>query len=280
LYAVTRLTALAAVAALAAACVGGATDDPSQTLDGAAGAADSAPWAADAAPGSADAFLPGLDGGGVDHCAPSSALVGRVNPARVLADLEYLVGMGERRSYASQQAAADYIRGQLSGLPGVTVADHTYSYGGKQYVNVEATIAGVESPGEYVIFGAHYDSTSNSATSAPGADDNASGTTALMEMTRAFAGCAPKRSIRMVFFSNEEIGTVGSQAYAASLRNTVSPDRVVGVIVADMIGYGPADEDLDVAGRTADTALVNATAGAVESFTSLVAAPRIDDYCG
>jgi Zn-dependent M28 family amino/carboxypeptidase len=101
-----------------------------------------------------------------------------------------------------------------------------------------------------------------------------------MEMARALAGCAPRRSIRLLFFSNEEVGTVGSQAYAASLRNQVSPDDVVGVIVADMIGYGPDDEDLDIAGRTADAALVNTMSDAVETWTSLVAAPRIDDYCG
>jgi len=206
--------------------------------------------------------------------------VARVDPARLLTDLNYLVDMGERRSYSAQQAAADYIRGQLSGLANIAVSDHSYGHSGQQYVNVEATITGTELPDEYVIFGAHYDSTSNSSTSAPGADDNASGTTALLELARALAGCAPKRSIRLVFFSNEEIGTVGSQAYASSMRSQISPDDVVGFIAVDMVGYGSANEDLDIAGRTADSVLVNAMTDAVETWTTLDAAPRIDDHCG
>jgi hypothetical protein len=263
------------------ACVGQVTD-PLEGADGAVvGGPDGGGALVDSAPGSPDAAPGSPDSGQVaDRCEPNSALVARVDPARLLTDLHYLVDMGERRSHAAQQEAADYIRQQLSGLANVVVSDHTYGYGGQQYANVEATIIGSELPGEYVLFGGHYDSTSNSPTSAPGADDNASGTTALMELTRALAGCSPRRSVRVIFFSNEEIGTVGSQAYASALRSELSPSDVVGFIAVDMVGYGPANEDLDVAGRNADAALVNAMTDAVETWTTLEVAPRIDDHCG
>lgn len=219
--------------------------------------------------------------GSVDAaCEPSAALVARIDPTRLAAHLQALVGLGERRSIEGQKAAAAYLHSQLDGLPGLSVEDQTYSYKGASYVNVVVTIPGRDRPDELILIGAHYDSTSESATIAPGADDDASGTAALLEIARALAGCQPRRSARVLFFSNEEKGIVGATAYVDQLKQQTPPSLVKGYLNVDMIGFGPADEDLDLAARPADATFAQATADAITAYTKLKVVQRIDDHCG
>jgi hypothetical protein len=97
-----------------------------------------------------------------------------------------------------------------------------------------------------VIVGAHYDSYSTAAsTSAPGADDNASGTAAVMEMARVLSGYSFDFTIRLIAFSAEEWGLYGSRHYAQAAR--LAGEQIVGVVNLDMIGYADGlPEDLDV----------------------------------
>jgi Zn-dependent M28 family amino/carboxypeptidase len=110
---------------------------------------------------------------------------------------------------------------------------------------------------EYVALGAHYDhvgiGTPNSAGDAiyNGADDDGSGTTAVLALARAFAeaGMAPKRSILFVWHCGEEKGLWGSDYYTTF--PTVSLDHVVTQLNIDMIGRSrvatdnkPGDADL------------------------------------
>jgi hypothetical protein len=222
----------------------------------------------------------GGDDGGEDHCEPTSKLVDRVDPARMLADLEFLTGLQERRTHESQTAAADYIRSELSALDGVEIHDHTYDYEGETWVNVQAWIAGTDLPDEHLMLGGHYDSTSGHPTLAPGADDNASGTVALLESARILAVCPPARTVVWVFFSNEEKGAIGSSRYAPWVRGQIPPEDLIGFVTVDMVGYGPDDEDLDLGGRTADSEFIHAMADAVEGWTDLDVRTRIDDHCG
>jgi Zn-dependent M28 family amino/carboxypeptidase len=97
--------------------------------------------------------------------------------------------------------------------------------------NVVAFIEGSKYPEEIIILSAHLDhlGTSDEATYY-GADDNASGTAALMEMAQAFAiakkeGYGPKRSILFLHLTAEESGLLGSKYYVKqpiyALENTV-----------------------------------------------------------
>jgi len=198
----------------------------------------------------------------------------------MLKDLQFLVGLGERRSAQGQRKAAVYLKAELVKLPGIKVREQSYSYKGATYVNLEASIEGTEIADEYVFAGAHYDSTSNDLVSAPGADDNASGTVAVLETARALAGCQPRRGIRLLFFSNEEQGLVGSKSYVASIKATLPQSKLLGMIVVDMVAYGPDAEDLDLATRTAYKPFVDDTATAVEQWTKLKAKKIIGDHCG
>ncbi len=79
----------------------------------------------------------------------------------------------------------------------------------------------------------------------PGADDNGSGTAALMALADAFGelsrkGVRPKRSIVLAFFDAEEVGLVGSKQFVKRL-SAEERNRIVQVINLDMIGWSKPD---------------------------------------
>ena len=115
-------------------------------------------------------------------------------------------------------AAADYIRAQWT-TQGYQVAAHGYQVEGVVSENLEVTLPGKANPNEIILIGAHYDTVPGS----PGANDNASGVAALLEISRGFAQRAPARSVRFVAFVNEEApffygGQMGSMVYAKAAR--------------------------------------------------------------
>ncbi len=107
--------------------------------------------------------------------------------------------------------------------------------------NLILTIPGTVKKDEIVILSAHLDSTAKSAPekTAPGAEDNASGSAALLEAARLLRNHQFARSIRIIWFTGEEQGMLGSQAYVKALEN---PRAVQAVINLDMFGY---DSDND-----------------------------------
>ncbi len=106
--------------------------------------------------------------------------------------------------------------------------------------------------GEYIVIGAHYDhlgvtvprnahSASQPASLDPqihnGADDNASGTAAVIELARVFAAHRPRgphRSLLFMAFSGEEIGLLGSDHFVD--HPTVPLDRIAAMLNLDMVG--------------------------------------------
>lgn len=101
--------------------------------------------------------------------------------------------------------------------------------------NLEAILPGRESH-QSVLITAHLDSTTfGSVTMAPGADDNASGSSAVLEAARILSQYQFRHTIRFVLFTGEEQGLVGSRAYASKLASNGVP--ILGVFNMDMIGY-------------------------------------------
>lgn len=107
-------------------------------------------------------------------------------------------------------------------------------YAGKPWYNLVVTFPGVKHPEEIIVLSAHLDSKSSKPfISAPGADDNATGSAALIEAVRIFQDAHFERTLKVIFFTGEEWGMLGSQAYMQDhLR-----DRILGVINLDMFGY-------------------------------------------
>ncbi len=126
------------------------------------------------------------------------------------------------------------------GLP-VDFDYYNFSYYGTYYEkrNVVAEQTGLTQPGRLFLLTAHLDSTSQSPSSlAPGADDNASGSAAVMAIADILSqyhfGC----TLRYILFTGEEQGLFGSKAYAAEAR--ALGDNIWGVLNVDMLGYNTA----------------------------------------
>lgn len=141
-------------------------------------------------------------------------------------------------------------------LEGVAL-DLTSSLNVQQPRNILAWLEGSdeELKHEHVIIGAHYDhlgygnfgALDRSNEIHRGADDNASGTTAVLEVAQAFAafGVRPKRSILFMWFDAEEKGLFGSQHYC---QNPILPLKdCVGMVNLDMVGR-IREDGLDLGG--------------------------------
>ncbi|UIR55138.1 M28 family peptidase [Sphingobacterium sp. SRCM116780] len=107
--------------------------------------------------------------------------------------------------------------------------------------NVMGYLEGTDLKNELIVIGGHYDHDGKDAdgTIFPGADDNASGTTAVLELAKAFSqakaeGNGPRRSILFITYAAEEKGLLGSKYYT---ENPIFPlNNTVTCINIDMIG--------------------------------------------
>lgn len=122
----------------------------------------------------------------------------------------------------------------------------SYNYSGTIYdtwhYNVIATLEGSEMPDSVSIIGAHYDNKMSSGdlfTYAPGANDNASGVAAALEIARLMKKKAfvPRYTIKFIAFAAEEIGLYGSYDY--SHKAVVNNEKIIMMINNDMIASPP-----------------------------------------
>jgi photosystem II stability/assembly factor-like uncharacterized protein len=104
--------------------------------------------------------------------------------------------------------------------------------------NIIAKKEGKVSPDKTYVLCAHYDSISEfdkRETRAPGADDNASGTAAVLEAARVLSSAELNYTIKFVLFAAEEVGRVGSRYHANSAL--LRDEDILGVINLDMIAH-------------------------------------------
>ena len=100
--------------------------------------------------------------------------------------------------------------------------------------NVLGWKTGTKFPDKKYIICAHYDDMPTAAI-APGADDNASGVVAVLEAARLLAGFDSEYTIEFAIWDEEEIGLVGSAAYADSAA--YNGEQILGVLNYDMIAW-------------------------------------------
>lgn len=127
-----------------------------------------------------------------------------------------------RYTYSEGQAGGvdDAVAWLTTGFEsaGYSVVSQTVPMPGWTTQNLIAIREGAGLPDEVVVVGAHYDATSEIPTQlAPGAEDNASGTAAVLHLAEVFADAVPERSVHFVCFGGEEQGLYGSQAYVDQL---------------------------------------------------------------
>jgi len=163
-------------------------------------------------------------------------LVAEVNATNLQNSVQHLQDYGTRNCYQPQSVQAqNWIKEQFEsfGLP-VEIMDFPMS-GGNSSDNVIATKVGTVYPDEFVIIGSHYDSYVFSGGSAPGADDNATGTAGVIETARILSQYNFDRTLVFCAFSGEEYGLYGSDAYATRCNN--DDMNILGYVNIDMSGY-------------------------------------------
>ncbi len=122
--------------------------------------------------------------------------------------------------------AADYISNQLKSF-GYTPEVQEFTHSRVKMRNVLATRVGLLD--SVIVVGAHYDDVAK----APGADDNASGTAAVLELSKMLKNS--RRTILFIFFSGEEEGLWGSEYYVKHPKYDLK--KTIFMLNLDMIGY-------------------------------------------
>ncbi len=157
---------------------------------------------------------------------------------RLKSHIALLAGkIGERNvwRYDALEAAATYIEETFLDMD-YGVASQAYTMDGKTVRNLEVSLSGTSLAEEIIVIGAHYDTVSGS----PGANDNASGVAALLEIARFLRTHTPARSVRFVAFVNEEpplfySPNMGSYRYARRARER--SENIIAMLSLETIGY-------------------------------------------
>jgi Zn-dependent M28 family amino/carboxypeptidase len=138
------------------------------------------------------------------------------------------------------EQAARHIETSLLGY-GYALRRQQYEAGGQKVRNIEVSVSNTvpgTRPERIFIVGAHYDS----ARGAPGANDNGSGTAAVLEMARLLKSMRPSRGteVKFVFFVNEEPpwfrgDEMGSMQHARELK--AAGHNVAGALILETVGW-------------------------------------------
>ena len=134
---------------------------------------------------------------------------------------------------------------------------------GGQTANVVATLKGTVNPELVYVVSSHYDSVAIG----PGADDDTSGTAALLETARILAGHPMPATIIFASFTGEEAGLLGSREFVR--QAVASKMKIVGALNNDMIGWAN-DHRLDNTIRYSNPGIRDVQHGAAIEFSDLI----------
>jgi len=171
--------------------------------------------------------------------AKVTVVLDQITPTLLTAYLTSLVSYGPRSTGTyGCQLAGDYIHDQFTSM-GLATRFQNWTGWGNRYNfhhftdrNVEATLPGTDpTDASILIFNAHFDNAHVSV----GANDDGSGTAAVLAAAYALSHFTFNRTIRFVTFSGEEQGLIGSRAYLKEIYKR--GDDVLLDIDADMIGH-------------------------------------------
>lgn len=144
----------------------------------------------------------------------------------------------ERGTVKGRAMTRAFLTKYLENL-GYKVEPHEYRKNG---INITARLMADEPSDEYIVVGAHMDSVSNK-----GADDNGSGSTAVLEAATVLPQLAGRKAnILFAWFDEEELGLIGSGFLARELKKQGM--KISSVHTADMMGYdGDGDKTVELA---------------------------------
>ena len=160
------------------------------------------------------------------------AVVSQVSVERITAHAERLHSFGSKYiGTPGNAAAADNLIERLREM-GYDPERQTFqTAAGPRTANVVARLEGTADPDLVYTISSHFDSEAVS----PGADDNGSGTTALLEAARVLRGSPQPATIEFAFLSGEEAGLLGAIEYVQ--RALREDERILGALNNDMVGW-------------------------------------------
>ena len=186
------------------------------------------------------------------------AAMQRVDSNRLQATIEALVGCGTRHTGSNPGdaergigAARDWIEEQMREISRarggrLLVERQTFTVPSRRMrkdahlVNLVATLPGTEDSGRAYLLSGHYDSINSDVRdfdgTAPGANDDGSGTAAMLEACRALAGERLPATVIFVAYDGEEMGLLGSTAHAKALAVDDDGPVLDGMITNDIVG--------------------------------------------
>jgi peptidase M28-like protein len=170
---------------------------------------------------------------------PVRVVVGRLQLERYKAHIKGLTQFGDRMQGTQRNRdAIDWLEKQLRSFGYSNVERHRFMSASGPLENVYATKTGTTIPGEMYIVSAHMDGRGGGEA----ADDDGSGCAVVLELARVLGmpDVRTNRSVRFIFWNNEEFGMDGSGTYAverAPLQGTAAEPKWLGVIQHDMMMY-------------------------------------------
>jgi leucyl aminopeptidase len=177
--------------------------------------------------------------------------------------------------------AANWLRDRwatmAAGRSDVTV--ELYAHSLWQQPSVMMTIEGATTPDQYVVIGGHLDSITFSGSTAPGADDDASGVASLTEAARVILadGVRLQKTVVFIAYAAEEVGLRGSNEIADEFA--AESRQVAGVMQLDMTNYnGTAGTDVVLLTDYTNAAMTNFTETLIDTYLPALNVQR--DACG
>lgn len=230
-------------------------------------------------PASPRISLPAVGGAGdrrdalVDP-AVLDAFAHAVNQDEMMGHLDVIATQLQTRYYMTNgmQAATQYVYDRFVEYGLDQVYFDTFSYAGHTVRNVVGVKTGTTYPSRKYMICGHLDSTSGQPqTLAPGAEDNGSGSVAVLEAARLLAPLETESTVYFVCFTAEEQGLVGS-AHLAQIADQENWD-LRGVLNMDMVGYdtaGPPDLWIEgFPGNPNSVALMDALEATANAYTDM-----------
>ena len=135
---------------------------------------------------------------------------------------------------------------------------------GIKTANVIATLTGTEDPHLIYVVSSHFDSVAGG----PGADDDTSGTAALLEAARILKDTPLPVTVKFASFTGEESGLLGSREFVRQAG--VDKWQVVGALNNDMIGWAGESSRMDNTIRYSNAGIKDLQHGAAFLFTNLI----------
>ncbi|MGQ9587071.1 MAG: M20/M25/M40 family metallo-hydrolase [Thermoplasmata archaeon] len=179
----------------------------------------------------------------------TSIVVDDVSGSRIMETVMDLEAFGSRAFYLeSSREAAGYIYDRFEEL-GLHVEYQKFMIGSTEAANVVAVLNGTSPDAPQFLFGAHYDSENRMVKNfsdalnmpAPGADDDASGIAAIIELARVLSTMNLNNTIKFVAFDAEEYGYDASGGLKGSTyftaQDKAAGTEYVGTAILDMVGY-------------------------------------------